>query len=100
VETSAARARPEAPAQGAAVAGRFAVQVGAFGESRAAEELAQTLRGKGFAAYVSPGATAAATRWRVRVGPFPSRPAAEKAAGRLAAEEKLPTWVLDENGPT
>jgi cell division septation protein DedD len=75
----------------------FAVQVGAFGESRSAEHLAERLRGKGFDVYVSPSAQPTAARWRVRVGPLPSREQAEHAAARLKAEEKLPTWVLDED---
>jgi cell division septation protein DedD len=90
------RLRPEVLSPGAP-AGRFAVQVGSFAESRAAEGLAERLRGRGFDAYVSPSAGSGGARWRVRVGPWPSRPDAERAAARLKAEEKLPTWVLDEN---
>ena len=85
-------AAPPAPA------GRFAVQVGAFGESATAERLAEKLRAKGFAVYVSPGAAAGAARWRVRVGPLPSRREAEEVSGALKRREKLPTWVLDEDG--
>ncbi len=80
-----------------AAAARFAVQVGAFSESRAAESLAAGLRTRGFDVYVSPSATPGGSRWRVRVGPLPSRERAESVAARLKAEEKLPTWVLDEN---
>jgi DedD protein len=86
-----ARAAPE-PA-----AGHFAVQVGAFGEPDVAERLAESLRGKGFAVYVSPGAGSGDGRWRVRVGPLATREEAERVAGRLKAQEKLPTWVLDED---
>lgn len=75
---------------------RFAVQVGAFADSAAAERLAGSLRGKGFAVYVAPSAGSAASRWRVRVGPLASREEAERAAERLKREETLPTWVLDE----
>jgi hypothetical protein len=94
---SATRIRPDVISPGAPAA-RFAVQVGAFSESRAAERLAESLRGKGFAVYVSPGAKAGEARWRVRVGPLPSRAEADRVAARLKAEEKLPTWVLDEDG--
>ena len=94
----ATRIRPEVLSP-AAPAGRFAVQVGAFGESASAERLAVQLRGKGFDVYVSPGVAAGQARWRVRVGPSPTRDEAERAAARLKAEEQLPTWVLDENGP-
>lgn len=97
---SATRIRSEvvSPSPGPA-AGRFAVQVGAFAESESAERLAETLRGKGFDAYVSPGAHAGEARWRVRVGPLPSREEAERVASRLKAQERLPTWVLDEDRP-
>jgi DedD protein len=87
-------AKAVAPAEG-----RFAVQVGAFGESATAERLATRLREKGWTVYVSPGAKAGESRWRVRVGPHPSREEADAAAARLKTQEKLPTWVLDENGP-
>ena len=94
---SATRIRPDVISPGAPAA-RFAVQVGAFSESRAAERLAESLRGKGFEVYLSPGAKAGEARWRVRVGPLPSRAEADRVAARLKAEEKLPTWVLDEDG--
>jgi len=94
---SATRIRPDVISPGAPAA-RFAVQVGAFSESRAAERLAESLRGKGFEVYVSPGAKAGEARWRVRVGPLLSRAEADRVASRLKAEEKLPTWVLDEDG--
>ena len=77
---------------------RMAVQVGAFAESASAERLARTLRGKGFSVYVSPGTSAGQPRWRVRVGPLASREEAEQAASRLKTVEKLPTWVLSEDG--
>ena len=93
---SATRIRSDVISPGAPAA-RFAVQVGAFSESSAAERLAESLRGKGFEVYVSPGAKAGEARWRVRVGPLPSRAEAERIAVRLKAEEKLPTWVLDED---
>ncbi|MEE8508154.1 MAG: SPOR domain-containing protein [Myxococcota bacterium] len=76
----------------------YAVQVGAFAESGAAERLAVSLREKGFAAYVTPGTDAPDTRWRVRVGPLGSREEAERAAARLKKAERLPTWVLSEDG--
>ncbi len=94
---SATRIRPDVISPGA-TAGRFAVQVGAFSESRSAERLAESLRGKGFTVYVSPGSKAGEARWRVRVGPFPSRAEADRVASRLKTDEKLPTWVLDEDG--
>jgi cell division septation protein DedD len=79
--------------------GKLSVQVGAFGESRAAEELAESLRGSGLPVYVSPSAAAAGDRrWRVRVGPIATREEADRIATRLKTKEKLPTWVLTEDG--
>ncbi len=93
---SATRLRPGVLSPGAPEL-RFAVQVGAFSESSAAESLAQRLRAKGFDVYVSPSTPEGGARWRVRVGPVPTREQADRMAARLKAEEKLPTWVLDEN---
>lgn len=94
----ATRLRPEVLAPGAP-GGRFVVQVGAFSEAAGAEALATRLRARGFEVTISPGVAAGQPRWRVRVGPSPTRDEAEKAAARLKREEQLPTWVLDENAP-
>jgi cell division septation protein DedD len=90
--------RSVAPVASVPERGRFVVQVGAFGESATAERLAKRLRHKGWQVTVSPGARAGESRWRVRVGPHPTREQAAEAAAKLKAREKLPTWVLDENG--
>lgn len=95
--TRRAQAGDERPSVSAAAApGSEAVQVGAFADSRAAQALAAQLRNKGFSVYVSPGSQGGEERWRVRVGPFPSRAEAESAAERLKSHERLPTWVLSE----
>jgi cell division septation protein DedD len=83
-------ARSEAPARG------FAVQVGAFADAGAAEQLARRLRARGLPVYLAPS-TGADPRWRVRVGPLPSRAEAEQMAKRLEQEERLGTWVLAES---
>jgi DedD protein len=76
--------------------GRLEIQVGAFGDSASAEKLAGRLRRKGFPAFVNPGTGDAGARWRVRVGPIASREEADRTAARLKAEERLPTWVVEE----
>jgi len=72
----------------------LAVQVGAFGERRAADQLIAKLRKQGFPAYAS---AADGGAWRVRVGPYRDRSGAEQAAARLKRDQKLPTWVLEES---
>jgi DedD protein len=80
-------------------AGKLSVQVGAFGDSRAAEQLADSLRKSGLKVYVSPSAAGEGDkRWRVRVGPYQTREEADQVATRLKTKEKLPTWVLAEDG--
>lgn len=76
----------------------FAVQVGAFSEGGAAGRVREKLRDKGFDAYVVSASASGDGRWRVRVGPVPTRAAADALAGRLKSEERLPTWVLSEGG--
>jgi DedD protein len=93
----AAPAAASTPPVAAPPAGNVAVQVGAFGTSQAAEDLANSLRGKGFPVYITPGTGAAEARWRVRVGPLNTREEAEEAAARLKKVEKLPTWILKED---
>lgn len=76
----------------------FAVQVGAFSDALAAAEVREKLLGHGFDSYVIPASRAGDGKWRVRVGPVPTREAADSLAGRLKSEERLPTWVLSEGG--
>jgi cell division septation protein DedD len=81
---------PETPARG------FAVQVGAFADAGAAEQLARRLRARGLPVYLAPS-TGADSRWRVRVGPLATRGEADQMARRLEQEERLGTWVLAES---
>lgn len=76
----------------------YSIQVGAFAESATADGVAGELSEKGLPVYVTPGADSGDRRWRVRVGPFATRPEAAALAQRLKTEEGLPTWVLAEEG--
>jgi len=76
----------------------FAVQVGAFADAVAAQDVRQKLRRKGFESFVIPAAESGDGKWRVRVGPVPTRGAADRLAARLKREERLPTWVLAQGG--
>jgi len=85
---------PATPAVSAAPPSGLAVQVGAFAERRSADLLIARLGSEGFPAYA---VAAEGGAWRVRVGPYRDRGGAERAAARLKREQKLPTWVLEEN---
>ena len=73
--------------------GGWVVQVAAVSERPAAEAIASDLSGKGYAAFVTTPGPDAPLVFRVRVGAFPDRRAAETAAGRLEREEQFRPWV-------
>ena len=77
-------------------AGRFSVQVGAFGDRATAEKLVARLRARGYDSYVKAADESGGSRYRVRVGPVDGRARAEDLAAKLQKGEKLPTWILDE----
>ena len=61
----------------------FVVQLGAFSRSENATRLAATVRDSRFDAYTEVVSTTQGERTRVRVGPYPTRAAAEDARKRL-----------------
>ncbi len=67
----------------AAHASGWSVQLGSFASRANADNLVRQLTGQGFAAYVVSGGSGAATRHRVRVGPFADRDAGARAAAKL-----------------
>jgi cell division septation protein DedD len=84
-----------APSQVAAASGSaepelWTVQVSAFRSRALAEELRARLAARGFDAYVFPSITEdGRPRYRVRVGTFPARNDAERAATELRSERGL-----------
>lgn len=77
----AAPASPAAPP-----AESWAVQVGSFGESHNALKLRDSLRAKGYPAYVEEVKVDKGTSYRVRVGPMLARSDAEALRTKLAAK--------------
>ena len=71
------------PAATAAAAARFIVQVGAYGENKAAQEVRVKVEKLGLKTYAQAVDTADGRRVRVRLGPFASRDEAERAAAKL-----------------
>lgn len=69
-----------------AVAGGFAVQLGALSSQSDAEALRERARKAGFPAYVERVQISTGTLWRVRVGPELQRANAEQLRTRLKAE--------------
>jgi DedD protein len=65
----------------------FVVQLGAFSNAANAKALQKKLQENKFKAYTEIVRNAGAERTRVRVGPYPSREAAEKARNRLMAKK-------------
>ena len=72
---------------------RFTVQVGAFKVRAQAEALRVRLAERGQDASLSEAEIAGATQYRVRVGAFATRQAAQDAAARLGNEHRLSTYV-------
>ncbi|HVF64914.1 MAG TPA: SPOR domain-containing protein [Casimicrobiaceae bacterium] len=66
--------------------GPFSVQLAAFSDDKGANALASRLKKSGHAAYTEPYTSSRGTLYRVRVGPFASREAAETARDRLKAD--------------
>lgn len=88
---ASATPKPEAkPAAVDAAPGNahFTVQVAAFRDLESASKLVAALRGKGYPAYQLRTETAAKEAWfRVRVGAFESRPAADATLKKLQGEK-------------
>ena len=86
VPTKPATAAPAKPV--AASAGRWRVQLGAFGQRKSAETLYARIGGKlaGKQAYYVPAGAVV----RLQAGPFESRAAASAACGRLAPQPCFP----------
>jgi DedD protein len=67
----------------AAGAGRFVVQVGAFGDANAARDVRQKVEKLGLKTYTQVVDTSGGKRIRVRVGPYDERAEAEKVVAKL-----------------
>lgn len=77
----------------AAKLGAWVVQVGVFSQEANAQALAKTLRGKGHVAFVERFAGKTSPSFRVRLGPFKDRAAAEALQARLKREDRLAAMV-------
>ncbi|SNR70590.1 DedD protein [Methylobacillus rhizosphaerae] len=83
----------EKPAAQPVAAGSFIVQVGVFSDQIAVKGLQDKLSDQGLKSYTENVATANGNKTRLRVGPFGSRDAADKALGKVKAAG-LPGMVM------
>jgi len=72
-------------AEAAADGKQYVVQIAALADAGKAREVQQQLSAKGLRVYTEKVKTASGEVTRVRVGPFPSREAADKERGQLRA---------------
>lgn len=96
VEPAAGRPKAASPSavQAAAGPGSFTIQVAATKDEAAADQLVAKLRIKGYAAYwIKADVPASGTWYRVRVGPYAQREAAEPVLQRLKSE-KLSGFIV------
>jgi cell division septation protein DedD len=102
-ESRASSSREAASSQPAATApaavseadpapGSVVIQVFSSSDEGQANGLVSRLRGDGFRAFLSPVEVNGRTLYRVRVGPYDSRPAAESDAAELRRRHRLETW--------
>lgn len=76
-----------------AAAGEVVIQVFSTADKEQADKVRDGLVDAGFTAFLSPIAKGGQTMYRVRIGPFPSRTAAEPVADKVRKEHKLDTWI-------
>jgi DedD protein len=63
--------------------GRYVVQIGAFAEATGAREARTKVEAMGLKTYTQVVESTAGRRIRVRVGPYPTKAEADKAAARI-----------------
>lgn len=72
----------------------FTIQVGCFSNKQNAEKLQNDLSSKGYDVFVTPFKTNGEQLYRVRVGEFVTRLAAEHTERELSTQEHLPTHIF------
>jgi cell division septation protein DedD len=95
--SSAPVAPPSATPSSSATDEQFAIQIAAVSDPIRARRLVEQLRNKGYQAYVvEPSPSDTDAPYRIRIGGFTSRPAAQKAAQALQRERGQKVWVVRE----
>jgi len=75
--------------------GRYTLQVISYRDAQEAQVFASALRKRGHAAYVTTGTVEdRGTHWRVRIGPFETRQAAQDYRTTFEREEGMNTFIV------
>jgi DedD protein len=93
-ERSVSHAKPPASAHRAAPSEEYFVQIVSTSSHTEAEKLARRLKSRSYHAVIAPLEVGRKKVYRVRVGPYPSREAAERAAAHLKRDAKVSVWVV------
>lgn len=72
---------------------RYTIQVGSYNARAHADALRARLAAAGHEAYVAEGEAGGVTRYRVRIGAFPTAEDARQAAVRVASQAQVATYV-------
>jgi cell division septation protein DedD len=93
VKPSAKAPEPKSASKSASPAplNRLTIQVGAFKERSAAEDIVKRLKGKGYSAYLVPVSEGL---FNVRVGSFTNREDAERILAKLETQEKFKPFIV------
>lgn len=76
---------------------RYTIQIAALKDRPTAEALADRLKGKGYPVFILPHVVPGQGTWyRVRVGHFTKREAAQEVARQLSRREQLTTYIAKE----
>lgn len=76
---------------------KYTIQVGSYPEREMADENVRSMKRRGYAAFlVATEISGKGTWYRVRIGSFSNRQAAEKLAGELKAKEGIASFVTVE----
>ncbi len=84
---------PTATAAADAAAEGFVIQVLSTRDEARAKRVLGQLRQGGYPAFLSPVQVGTQVNHRVRIGPYSTRPPAEKAAREVNRKYKLDTWI-------
>jgi DedD protein len=93
-ERPVSHATPPAPVHRAAPSEEYFVQIVSTSSHTEAEKLARRLKSRSYRAVIAPLEVGRKKVYRVRVGPYPSREAAERAAAHLKRDAKVSVWVV------